>query len=164
MSKASSRPTRGSFFRRRRRVSTFSMDQEERLATVRFLIFAVLAPSFAQEYGGRGSSGWGRYLCTWQRIQAFTRAMWTEKFTVTWEYFRDNTNIIMSPKSPAWDDLVAEITGNFGLGTDTPERRSIQPAGAGKNVAFPQVGGLHHRLPAVGGLTGTRYHSIGLRR
>ena len=30
-------------------------------------------------------------------------------------------------------------------GKDTPERRSVQPAGAGKIVAFPQVGGLHHR-------------------
>ena len=37
MSKASSRPTRGSFLRSLRKVSTFSMDQEERLATVRFL-------------------------------------------------------------------------------------------------------------------------------
>ena len=34
---------------------------------------------------------------------------------------------------------------HLALGKDTPERRSVQPAGAGKVVAFPQVGGLHHR-------------------
>ena len=34
---------------------------------------------------------------------------------------------------------------HLALGKDTPERRSVQPAGAGKIVAFPQVGGLHHR-------------------
>ena len=34
---------------------------------------------------------------------------------------------------------------HLALAKDTPERRSVQPAGAGKIVAFPQVGGLHHR-------------------
>ncbi len=34
---------------------------------------------------------------------------------------------------------------HLSLGKDTPERRSIQPCGTGKIVAFPQVGGLHHR-------------------
>ena len=34
---------------------------------------------------------------------------------------------------------------HLALARDTPERRSVQPAGAGKIVAFPQVGGLHHR-------------------
>ena len=30
-------------------------------------------------------------------------------------------------------------------GKDTPVGRPVQPAGGGKIVAFPQVGGLHHR-------------------
>ena len=34
---------------------------------------------------------------------------------------------------------------HLSLGKDTPEGRSVQPDGAGKIVAFPQVGGLHHR-------------------
>ena len=34
---------------------------------------------------------------------------------------------------------------HLALGKDTPERRSVQPAGAGQIVAFPQIGGLHHR-------------------
>ena len=34
---------------------------------------------------------------------------------------------------------------HLSLGKDTPEGRSVQPSGAGKIVAFPQVGGLHHR-------------------
>ncbi len=34
---------------------------------------------------------------------------------------------------------------HLSLGKDTPEGRSVQPGGSGKIVAFPQVGGLHHR-------------------
>ena len=34
---------------------------------------------------------------------------------------------------------------HLALAKDTAERRSVQPAGAGKIVAFPQVSGLHHR-------------------
>ena len=34
---------------------------------------------------------------------------------------------------------------HLSLGKDTPEGRSVQPDGIGKIVAFPQVGGLHHR-------------------
>ncbi len=33
---------------------------------------------------------------------------------------------------------------HLSLGKDTPDGRSVQPGG-GKIVAFPQVGGLHHR-------------------
>ncbi len=33
---------------------------------------------------------------------------------------------------------------HLSLGKDTPEERPVQPGG-GKIVAFPQVGGLHHR-------------------
>ncbi len=34
---------------------------------------------------------------------------------------------------------------HLSLGKDTPEERPVQPGGGGKIVAFPQVGGLHHR-------------------
>ena len=34
---------------------------------------------------------------------------------------------------------------HLSLGKDTPEGRSVRPGGGGKIVAFPQVGGLHHR-------------------
>ena len=34
---------------------------------------------------------------------------------------------------------------HLSLGKDAPNGRPVQPAGAGKIVAFPQVGGLHHR-------------------
>ncbi len=34
---------------------------------------------------------------------------------------------------------------HLSLGKDTPEGRSVQPGGSAKIVAFPQVGGLHHR-------------------
>jgi hypothetical protein len=34
---------------------------------------------------------------------------------------------------------------HLSLGKDTPVGRPVQPAGGGKIVAFPQVGGLHHR-------------------
>ncbi len=34
---------------------------------------------------------------------------------------------------------------HLSLGKDTPDRRSVQPGGTGEIVAFPQVGGLHHR-------------------
>ena len=34
---------------------------------------------------------------------------------------------------------------HLALGKDTPDRRSVQSADGGKVVAFPQVGGLHHR-------------------
>ncbi len=34
---------------------------------------------------------------------------------------------------------------HLSLGKDTPEGRSVQPDGTEKIVAFPQVGGLHHR-------------------
>ena len=33
---------------------------------------------------------------------------------------------------------------HLSLGKDTPDGRPVQPAGSGKVVAFPQVGGLHH--------------------
>ena len=34
---------------------------------------------------------------------------------------------------------------HLSLDKDTPEGRSVQPGGTGKIVAFPQVGGFHHR-------------------
>ncbi len=34
---------------------------------------------------------------------------------------------------------------HLSLGKDSPEPRSAQPPGPGKIIAFPQVGGLHHR-------------------
>jgi transposase InsO family protein len=34
---------------------------------------------------------------------------------------------------------------HLSLGKDCPEPRSVQPPSAGNIVAFPQVGGLHHR-------------------
>ena len=34
---------------------------------------------------------------------------------------------------------------HLSLDKDAPEGRSVQPDGIGKIVAFPQVGGLHHR-------------------
>ena len=34
---------------------------------------------------------------------------------------------------------------HLSLGMDAPDGRPVQPAGAGKIVAFRQVGGLHHR-------------------
>jgi hypothetical protein len=34
---------------------------------------------------------------------------------------------------------------HLSLEKDTPESRSVQPAGSGRVVAVPQVGGLHHR-------------------
>jgi hypothetical protein len=34
---------------------------------------------------------------------------------------------------------------HLGLQKDTPEARSIQPAEAGRIIAIPEVGGLHHR-------------------
>ena len=34
---------------------------------------------------------------------------------------------------------------HLSLAKDTPEGRSVQPGGTAKIVAFPQVGGLHHR-------------------
>ncbi len=34
---------------------------------------------------------------------------------------------------------------HLSLGKDPPEGRSVHPGGGGKIVAFPQVGGLHHR-------------------
>ena len=34
---------------------------------------------------------------------------------------------------------------HLSLAKDAPDGRSVQPVGAGKIVAFPQVGGLHHR-------------------
>ena len=58
ISKASSRPTRGSFFRRRRKVSTFSMGQEERLAIVRFLTLpSSRHPSRSRTAGGEDRLG-----------------------------------------------------------------------------------------------------------
>ena len=34
---------------------------------------------------------------------------------------------------------------HLALGKDTPEARAIEPAGSGRVVARPEVGGLHHR-------------------
>lgn len=34
---------------------------------------------------------------------------------------------------------------HLSLGKDGPEPRSVQPPSAGNVIAFPQVGGLHHR-------------------
>ncbi len=34
---------------------------------------------------------------------------------------------------------------HLSLSKDTPEGRSVAPASTGKVIAFPQVGGLHHR-------------------
>ncbi len=34
---------------------------------------------------------------------------------------------------------------HLSLGKDTPDGRSVQPGSTGEIVAFPQVGGLHHR-------------------
>jgi hypothetical protein len=42
-------------------------------------------------------------------------------------------------------DYYQQSRTHLALAKDTPERRSVQPAGAGKIVAFPQLGGLHHR-------------------
>ncbi|MCE2520011.1 MAG: hypothetical protein J4G15_09335 [Alphaproteobacteria bacterium] len=114
------------------------------MATVRFLILPFSRhPSRRSTAGGEFRLGTiSMYMATYTGLHA---SHVDRKIHSYMGIFSRQHNIIMSPKSPAWDDLVAEITGNFGLGTDTPERRSIQPAGAGKNVAFPQVGGLHHR-------------------
>ena len=42
---------------------------------------------------------------------------------------------------------------HLSLGKDTPEARSVQPGGTGKIVAFPQVGGLHHRYERLAACT-----------
>ncbi len=42
-------------------------------------------------------------------------------------------------------DYYHQSRTHLSLGKDTPEGRSVQPSGSGKIVAFPQVGGLHHR-------------------
>jgi hypothetical protein len=34
---------------------------------------------------------------------------------------------------------------HLGLDKDAPKPRQVQPPGEGKIVAFPEVGGLHHR-------------------
>ena len=34
---------------------------------------------------------------------------------------------------------------HLSLGKDCPERRPVQPPSQGKIIAFPEVGGLHHR-------------------
>ena len=34
---------------------------------------------------------------------------------------------------------------HLSLGKDAPDGQPVQPVGAGKIVAFPQVGGFHHR-------------------
>ena len=34
---------------------------------------------------------------------------------------------------------------HLGLNKDAPEPRQVQPPAQGKIVAFPEVGGLHHR-------------------
>jgi putative transposase len=40
---------------------------------------------------------------------------------------------------------------HLSLGKDTPEGRSVQPHGIGRIVAFPQVGGIHHRYERLAG-------------
>ena len=44
-------------------------------------------------------------------------------------------------------DLLVDLTDADleRLGKDTPDGRPVQSADGGKVVAFPQVGGLHHR-------------------
>jgi hypothetical protein len=42
-------------------------------------------------------------------------------------------------------DYYHQSRTHLSLGKDTPEGRSVQPGGSGTIVAFPQVGGLHHR-------------------
>ena len=39
----------------------------------------------------------------------------------------------------------SETRTHLGLGKDCPEARAIEPPGAGRVVALPRVGGLHHR-------------------
>ena len=53
---------------------------------------------------------------------------------------------------------------HLALGKDTPERRSVQPAGAGKDRGVSTGRRAASSVPAVGGLTGTGYRIIGLRR
>lgn len=66
-----------------------------------------------------------------------------------WRGFLDHV-IVLSPAH------LRRVPGNYlgyhhwsrthlGLDQDAPERRSVQGAEAGKIVAFPQAGGLHHR-------------------
>ena len=37
------------------------------------------------------------------------------------------------------------VRTHLALGKDTPEGREVGPVGAGRIVACPEVGGLHHR-------------------
>ena len=53
---------------------------------------------------------------------------------------------------------------HLALGKDTPERRSVQPAGAGRDRGVSTGRRAASSVPAVGGLTGTGYRIIGLRR
>lgn len=39
----------------------------------------------------------------------------------------------------------SEARTHLGLGKDCPEVRAIEPPEAGRVVALPRVGGLHHR-------------------
>jgi putative transposase len=43
------------------------------------------------------------------------------------------------------DDLYHRSRTHLSLKKDTPERRSIQRPNAGRIMAIPEVGGLHHR-------------------
>ena len=42
-------------------------------------------------------------------------------------------------------DYYNESRTHLSLGKDTPNGRQVQEADLGEVVAFPQVGGLHHR-------------------
>lgn len=48
-----------------------------------------------------------------------------------------------------WDKLKGQVFRNdnthLSLAKDCPEPRRVQPPGPGTVIAFPQVGGLHHR-------------------
>ena len=43
------------------------------------------------------------------------------------------------------DELYHQSRTHLSLAKDTPESRLVQPPQAGRVVAVPQVGGLHHR-------------------
>jgi putative transposase len=45
----------------------------------------------------------------------------------------------------AFSDYYHRTRTHLNLEKDTPDKRPIQPASAGKIVAIPEVGGLHHR-------------------
>jgi hypothetical protein len=55
-----------------------------------------------------------------------------------------NRLIIFSGAGFHWIGVSSETT-HWGLDKDAPETRQVQPPEEGNIVAFPEVGGLHHR-------------------